>query len=86
MKNAITAKKLTQEENKKQFPKVKHIIEQQKLQPTESIKVNDNSTPKLNTFLFLGVFPIVATGTLVYFNDEMREDFMNKFGIKAEKE
>ncbi len=44
---------------------------------------NDQTTFKLNAFLFLGVFPIVATSTLAYFNDDMREDLYNRLGIRS---
>lgn len=45
--------------------------------------VQDDSSPKVNAFLFLGLFPALAMATLTYFDDDVKKDFMRTFGIKA---
>lgn len=79
LKNSINAKKLTVQEGN--VESVKKVLKEQ--QHKTLPLGNDTPSPKANAFFLLGVFPIVATGTLVYFNDEMREDFMNTLGIQS---
>jgi hypothetical protein len=69
------------------IPDKKLTIQQQQLKEHNHLKQKPNENPfsnVWNAFVILGLFPVVATGTLVYFNDEMREDFMKKFGIQEE--
>ena len=70
------------------IPDKKLTIQQQQLKEHNHLKQqkpNENPFSNVwNAFVILGLFPVVATGTLVYFNDEMREDFMKKFGIQEE--
>ena len=75
MKDAINANRVVEEEPKRV------ILENTDSALKESEVTPSQTTPKLNTFLFLVVFPIVATGTLAVFNDDMREELMSKLGI-----
>jgi hypothetical protein len=79
LNDAINIKKLTIEKGmkKKAIPKPVTIM---------NTNMNRNTDPpiKLNAFLFVGVFPILATGALVYLNDDVREDFMRTFGMKPD--
>ena len=88
LKNTINAKKLLDQEGQKTSTEsIQKSMKQQQQQHQQQKSIppldNDTPSPKANAFFILGVFPILATGTLVYFNDEMREDFMNKFGIQS---
>jgi len=63
----------------------------QKILPTDRPKirgptaiqtaVQDGPSPKVNAFLFVGLFPMLIMGTLTYFNDDIRKDFFKTFGI-----
>ena len=79
MKNTINANRVVEDR-----PKRKIIENAEALKKAAATTpASDETTAKLNTFLFLGVFPIFATCTLAYFNDDMREDMYNKLGINS---
>mmetsp|Transcript_6439 Transcript_6439/g.7215 ORF Transcript_6439/g.7215 Transcript_6439/m.7215 type:complete len:135 (+) Transcript_6439:220-624(+) len=59
-----------------------NLLENVKNEHIQNVDTKESSNDILNAFLIVGVFPVVATGTLICFNDEMKADFMKRFGFE----
>lgn len=82
MKDTINASRIPDKQSKKVIIENAQAALKGKNKDTLTSSSEQSST-KLNPFLFLVVFPIVSTATLAFFNDEMREDFYKKIGFKS---
>ncbi len=84
-KDTINAKRIIEEESKESVSK--HNVKASTIgtqtqypqsQVSQSTDIKHASF--WNAFLLIGVFPVIATGVLICFNEEMKDDFMNRFG------
>lgn len=83
LKDTINTKRIIEEESKESLSK--HNVQATTIgtqtQYQQSQVAQDMKPSSFwNAFLIIGVFPVIATGTLICFNDEMKDDFMNRFG------
>lgn len=76
----MTTKHHNQEGSRKYQQQKRLPFQPNRITSSVSDQQKNNSVSILNTFLLLGIFPLLGAGSLLYLNDEMRDDFIQQYG------